>query len=79
MATCCFQRDGYVFAGAVARLFSKAKGCRVWDLDDRELIDEHYGYWDKSSWVVTLKLTRLLPLRLLQAAVSTLNCPEECG
>ena len=47
--------------------FSKAKGCRVWDLDDRELIDMSIMGIGTTLGTVTLKLTRLLPLRLLQA------------
>ena len=58
--------------------FSRAKGCRVWDLDDRELIDVGlmgvgtnilgYGFPDVDDAV-----RRTIDL----GTMSTLNCPEE--
>ena len=33
------SKRGDVSAGAIPAYFSRAKGCRVWDLDGRELID----------------------------------------
>ena len=58
--------------------FSKAKGCRVWDLDDRELIDMSimgigtnllgYGHPEVDSAVAST---------LAAGNMSTLNCPEE--
>lgn len=58
--------------------FSRAKGCRVWDLDDREFIDTGlfgvgtnilgYGYRSVDEAV----------LRTIEAGnMSTFNCPEE--
>jgi glutamate-1-semialdehyde 2,1-aminomutase len=58
--------------------FSKAKGCRVWDLDDRELIDMSimgigtnllgYGHPEVDTAVVNT---------VASGNMSTLNCPEE--
>lgn len=58
--------------------FSRAKGCRVWDLDGRELIDMSimgigtnllgYGHPEVDSAVATT---------LASGNMSTLNCPEE--
>lgn len=58
--------------------FSRAKGCRVWDLDGRELIDMSlmgigtntlgYGHSDVDAAVLSVVAT---------GNMSTLNCPEE--
>ena len=58
--------------------FSRAKGCRVWDLDGRELIDMSimgigtnllgYGHLEVDAAVVATVAT---------GNMSTLNCPEE--
>lgn len=58
--------------------YKKAKGCRVWDLNGRELIDASYmgigacilGYADADvDFAVTQAIT--------DGTMSTLNCPEE--
>lgn len=58
--------------------YQKAKGCRVWDLNGRELIDASYmgigacilGYADPDVDRAVQKAIRL-------GTMSTLNCPEE--
>ena len=58
--------------------FSRAKGCRVWDLDNRELIDMSimgigtnllgYGHPEVDEVVASV---------VSAGNMSTLNCPEE--
>ena len=36
---CCFLKDQKCFSKLLALYFSKARGCNVWDLDNRKLID----------------------------------------
>ena len=58
--------------------FSKAKGCKVWDLDGRELLDmcimgigtNTLGYGNEEVDAAVLKAVG-------QGNMSTLNCPEE--
>jgi len=58
--------------------YKKAKGCKVWDLDDKKYIDMSYmaigasilGYADKDVDAAVKK-------RIRQGSISTLNCPEE--
>ncbi|PXA96266.1 aminotransferase class III [Nostoc sp. 3335mG] len=58
--------------------FSRAKGCRVWDLDDRELIDmtimgvgaNTLGYGDE-------RVDAAVVTTVMRGNMSTLNAPEE--
>ena len=58
--------------------FSKAKGCKVWDLDGRELIDmsimgigtNSLGYGNKEVDAAVLETVK-------KGNMSSLNCPEE--
>jgi len=58
--------------------YSKAKGCKVWDLDGRELIDMSImgigtnilGYCNKEVDDAVIEVVK-------QSNMSTLNCPEE--
>ena len=58
--------------------FSKAKGCRVWDLDGRELIDMSImGIGTNLLGYGHLEVDAAVASTLAAGNMSTLNCPEE--
>ena len=59
--------------------FSKAKGCRVWDLDGTR-IHRHVASWVSAPtrWATAIpKWTRRCAQTVAAGNMSTLNCPEE--
>jgi len=58
--------------------FSKAKGCRVWDLDGRELIDMSLmGIGTNSLGYGQPEVDEAVQKTVAAGNMSTLNCPEE--
>ena len=58
--------------------FSKAKGCRVWDLDDRELIDMSImGIGTNLLGYGHPEVDEAVAATVTAGNMSTLNCPEE--
>ncbi len=58
--------------------FSKAKGCRVWDLDGRELIDMSLmGIGTNSLGYGQPEVDEAVRKTIAAGNMSTLNCPEE--
>jgi glutamate-1-semialdehyde 2,1-aminomutase len=58
--------------------FSKAKGCRVWDLDGRELIDMSLmGIGTNSLGYGQPEVDDAVRKTITDGNMSTLNCPEE--
>ena len=58
--------------------FSKAKGCRVWDLDGRELIDMSLmGIGTNSLGYGQPEVDDAVRKTIADGNMSTLNCPEE--
>ena len=58
--------------------FSKAKGCRVWDLDGREYIDMLYmGVGTNTLGYAHPEIDNAVIKAIKDSNMSTLNCPEE--
>ncbi len=58
--------------------FSKAKGCRVWDLDERELIDMSImGIGTNTLGYGHPEVDEAVAKTVRNGNMSTLNCPEE--
>ena len=58
--------------------FSKAKGCRVWDLDGREYIDMHLmGVGTNTLGYAHPEIDNAVIKAIKDSNMSTLNCPEE--
>ena len=58
--------------------FSKAKGCKVWDLDGRELIDMCImGIGTNTLGYGHIQVDKAVENTIKKGNMSTLNCPEE--
>ncbi|WNC52870.1 MULTISPECIES: aminotransferase class III-fold pyridoxal phosphate-dependent enzyme [unclassified Thermosynechococcus] len=58
--------------------FSKAKGCRIWDLDDREYIDmSMMGIGTNTLGYAHPEVDEAVQQVIAKGNLSTLNCPEE--
>ena len=58
--------------------FSKAKGCRVWDLDGSEFLDMSImGVGTNLLGYGNSEIDDIVKMKLTEGNMSTLNCPEE--
>ncbi len=72
------KRPEMFLPGKWPAYFSKAKGCRVWDLDDNELIDMSImGIGTNSLGYGHPEVDEEVKRTVSNGNMSTLNCPEE--
>ena len=75
----CFSKRAEMhLPGAWPAYFSKAKGCKIWDLDGRELIDMSImGIGTNILGYGNEQIDEVVQETIMSGNMSTLNCPEE--